>query len=91
MYNIINIKCFYFVAHIVNACCVLHNIAIKWRIPQEDIYLEAWMNYQYHIMITMQIMQNKYEEKLLDGISSNILLCNLYVYARTIRVISTER
>lgn len=28
-----------FAAHIVNACCVLHNIAIKWRIPENEIYL----------------------------------------------------
>ncbi|XP_024867004.1 putative nuclease HARBI1 [Temnothorax curvispinosus] len=29
-----------FAAHIVNACCVLHNIAVKWRIPPNEIYLE---------------------------------------------------
>lgn len=29
-----------FLAHIINACCVLHNIAVKWRVPPNEIYLE---------------------------------------------------
>ncbi|XP_018376734.1 PREDICTED: putative nuclease HARBI1, partial [Trachymyrmex cornetzi] len=29
-----------FAARIVNACCVLHNIAVKWRIPTNEIYLD---------------------------------------------------
>lgn len=29
-----------FLALIVNACCVLHNIAVKYRIPPDEIYFE---------------------------------------------------
>lgn len=27
-------------ALIVNACCVLHNMAIRWGIPHDEIYLD---------------------------------------------------
>lgn len=30
----------FFLAHIINACYVLHNTAVKWRVPPSDIYLE---------------------------------------------------
>lgn len=29
-----------FATLIVNACCILHNMAIKWRIPDNEIYLD---------------------------------------------------
>ncbi|XP_029160327.1 putative nuclease HARBI1 [Nylanderia fulva] len=29
-----------FAALVVNACCILHNMAIKWRIPNDEIYLD---------------------------------------------------
>lgn len=34
-------QCLFFSAYIINACCILHNIAIKWNIPPEDIFSEG--------------------------------------------------
>jgi len=33
-------KFFKFSAPIVNAACVLHNIAIQWRLPEPDLYYD---------------------------------------------------
>lgn len=30
-----------FTAIVVNACCVLHNMAIRWRVPEDDFYQEV--------------------------------------------------
>lgn len=34
------VKYFFLTALIVNACCVLHNMAITWGIPNDEIYLD---------------------------------------------------
>lgn len=31
---------FCYIALIVNACCILHNMAIRWRIPNDERYLD---------------------------------------------------
>lgn len=34
-------KYFYYLARIVNAACVLHNIAVRWRLPEpEELYYD---------------------------------------------------